>query len=126
MNFMGNGKFKWNLRDNRLLPPFFLSIVIIEAVILIPSYHNYERDLLLRLEQVGRASIVSAFLAHKTPNDRKMSALERAIVRDREVAGGRLYHPNGSIIGNWQCASQTKKSTLSQRLPSIACSNPLI
>ena len=53
----------------RLLPPFFLSIVIIEAVILIPSYHNYERDLLLRLEQVGRASIVSAFLAHETPND---------------------------------------------------------
>ena len=72
MNFMGNGKFKWNLRDNlasKVAAAVFLSIVIIEAVILIPSYHNYERDLLLRLEQVGRASIVSAFLAHETPND---------------------------------------------------------
>ena len=52
---MGNGKLKWNLRDNlasKVAAAVFLSIVIIEAVILIPSYHNYERDLLLRLEQV--------------------------------------------------------------------------
>ena len=27
---------------------------------------------------------------------------------------------------NWLCASQTQKTILSQRLPSIACSNPLI
>ena len=101
---MGYGKFKWSLRDNlasKVAAAVFLSIVIIEAVILIPSYHNYERDLLLRLEQVGRASIVSAFLAQETPNKRNLSALERAIVREKEVAGGRLYHPNGSIIGEF-------------------------
>jgi len=32
-------------------------IVVIEAVILIPSYVNYERDLLKRLEDVGLAAV---------------------------------------------------------------------
>lgn len=94
----------WDLRNNlasKVAAAVFLSIVIIEAVILIPSYLNYERDLLLRLEQVGRASIISAFLAHETPNAGEMPAIERAIIREREVAGGRLYHPNGSVIGKF-------------------------
>ncbi len=32
-----------------------LSILAIEGAILIPSYWNYERDLLLRVESTGRA-----------------------------------------------------------------------
>ena len=40
------------------------SILLIEGAILVPSYRNYERDLLLRLEQVGGA-IVGASLRGK-------------------------------------------------------------
>ena len=44
-------------------------------------------------------------------------------------AGGSLtwhWMCRSYLPGNWRCASLTQKSTLSQRLQSITCSNPLI
>ena len=38
-----------------------LSILAIEGAILIPSYWNYERDLLLRLESTGRAELLATY-----------------------------------------------------------------
>ena len=49
---MGQMVENWNLKGNlsaKVAAAVFLSIVVIEAVILIPSYLNYERDLLFRL-----------------------------------------------------------------------------
>ena len=90
MNFMGHAATRWGFRVNlaiKVTAAVFLSIIIIEAVILIPSYLNYERDLLLRLEQVGRASMVSAYMAHEAPSDKELLDIGRAIIRAGEGAG---------------------------------------
>ena len=39
------------------------SILLIEGAILVPSYRNYERDLLVRLAQVGGAVVGGAVVA---------------------------------------------------------------
>ncbi|MDP6704989.1 MAG: ATP-binding protein [Alphaproteobacteria bacterium] len=75
----------------------FLSILTVEAAILIPSYKNYEGDLLKRLEEVGRAGVIAAIhhLADAPSSDRlgtESRALGGTWVRGIAVYddGGRL------------------------------------
>ena len=99
-----NKLFGRTLRNNlisKVTAAVFLSIVIIEAVILIPSYLNYERDLLLRLEQVGRASLVSGYMTHETPSNEEILGFGRNIIRDNEVIGGSVYDSNGTFVGSF-------------------------
>ncbi len=38
-----------------------VSIILVEAAILVPSYRGYERDLLSKLQESGRATVTSGF-----------------------------------------------------------------
>ncbi|MBT3307673.1 MAG: hypothetical protein HN377_14490 [Alphaproteobacteria bacterium] len=97
-----DAKWKFDRKlSTKVAAAVFLSIVIIEAVILIPSYRNYERDLLLRLEQVGRASVVSAYKTLDNLGQHDLGALGKAVLRQGEIMGGRFFQPNGQILGEF-------------------------
>ncbi|MCH7794826.1 MAG: PAS domain S-box protein [Proteobacteria bacterium] len=77
----------------------FLSILTIEAAILIPSYKNYERDLLLRLEDSGMMAVKAGFLFQAHSTDRNLLIAGKVLVRSSILAGAALYHPDGRLIG---------------------------
>jgi len=78
----------------------FLSILAIEAAILVPSYQDYERDLRDRLEQVTLAVVASGYRGMGT-------APPRAILRRGEslvggwLRGGAVYGRRGELIGSF-------------------------
>ncbi len=79
----------------------FLSIVAIEAAILVPSYRNYERDLLQRLEDTSHAAILAAFNLHGHARHRDLLILGRALTRMTDIRGGALYTAEGDEIGKF-------------------------
>ena len=85
-----------------------LSILAIEAAILIPSYKNYERDLLLRLESAGRAEITATYRSTGHSRERDLLIMGRVLIRtsgaqidSSHVRGGRLHRADGSLIGSF-------------------------
>ncbi|MCH8155106.1 MAG: hypothetical protein IH786_07555 [Proteobacteria bacterium] len=56
-----------------------LSVLAIEGAILIPSYWNYERDLLLRLESSGRAEILATHQDAEFAGESDLPRLERLL-----------------------------------------------
>ncbi|PIW26482.1 MAG: hypothetical protein COW30_14740 [Rhodospirillales bacterium CG15_BIG_FIL_POST_REV_8_21_14_020_66_15] len=77
-----------------------VSLVAVEALILVPSYFRLERDLLLRQEAVGRATIVATFRTQSHASTRDLVTFGRLLVRDKAIAGGTFYtHANQKIVG---------------------------
>ncbi len=94
----------------------FLSIIAVEAAVLVPSYRNYERDLLLRLESAGRAEIRATYRGNAHARERDLLTLGRLLtqgsragtdrisdapIESSHVRGGRLHRPDGSLIGSF-------------------------
>lgn len=78
-----------------------LSILTIEAAILVPSYGNFERDLLRRLEHVALAIVTASYRSHGHSDARQLLLAGRLLGRADEIAGGKLYHPDGRFIGQF-------------------------
>ncbi len=78
-----------------------ISILVIEGAILVPSYRNYERDLLLRLEHVGGAIVGAALRDKGHQSDRNVLLAARLILAAPEIAGGAVYRPGGAVIGSF-------------------------
>ena len=76
-----------------------VSILIIEGAILVPSYRNYERDLLLRLEHVGKAIVGAAMRSQGHGSKRQLLMAARLMVTLPQVAGGVIYGKDGNSIG---------------------------
>ncbi len=83
-----------------------ISILLIEGAILVPSYLNYERDLLLRLEQVGGAIVSAAMRGKGHHGDRKIMNAARLMLASEEFAGGAVYRLDGKPIGTFGEASE--------------------
>ncbi|TGG93312.1 bifunctional diguanylate cyclase/phosphodiesterase [Natronospirillum operosum] len=93
---------KWNLQGVWrcrlcwwLTGAVFASIVIIEAIILAPSYVNYERDLLQSLNQAGQQATRAALPA---AGDMPEAALDSLVGRTL-VRGIVLHHGAGEVAG---------------------------
>ena len=79
----------------------FAAIFLIEAAILVPSYHNQEHNLLNRLNQVGRTMVISAsyyFLSHAS---KEFVALLDEVTQGTELAGGAVYDADGELVGTF-------------------------
>ncbi len=76
-----------------------ISILLVEGAILVPSYRNYERDLLLRLEQVGRAVISSALRGKGHHSDRDILLAARLMLAAPEIVGGAVHGEDDRLIG---------------------------
>ena len=77
------------------------SILLIEGAILVPSYRNYERDLLLRLEQVGGAIVGASLRGKGHQSARNILLAARLMLVAPEIAGGIIQAPDGRIIGTF-------------------------
>ena len=78
-----------------------LSILVVEAAILVPSYRNYERDLLDRLDNVGRTEILTLFRSNAQAAPDELLAKSEALIRSGSVRGGTLYAKNGAWQGEF-------------------------
>ncbi len=79
----------------------FVAIVTVEAVILMPSYRSYERDLLRRIESVGRALIGAEFRHVDGDDPADLAARLRGATGGSELVGVALYRPDGAKIGEF-------------------------
>jgi len=73
---------------------------------LVPSYLNYERDLLLRQEQVDGAIVSAAMRGKGHHDDRKIINAARLMLASEEFAGGAVYRLDGKPIGTFGEASE--------------------
>ncbi|WP_377477983.1 MAG: adenylate/guanylate cyclase domain-containing protein [Microcoleus anatoxicus] len=79
----------------------FASILVIEAIILVPSYFRREDELLMQLEQVSRATIDSlVFLLKQDISDRLFleNKVKTAIEQSKIILGLSIYMTNGQLI----------------------------
>ncbi len=80
----------------RITLAVFFAIFAVEAAILIPSYQNYERDLLARLNEVGRTAMSTALALHSNSNAKDMLLLGVGLTRISNVRGGAIYFGKGA------------------------------
>ena len=77
----------------------FLAILAIEAAILIPSYKNYERDLLARLSDTGLAAISGGFRTNANASHRDLLIAARLVLDERRIRGAAIYGMESEPIG---------------------------
>ena len=87
------------------------SILLIEGAILVPSYRNYERDLLVRLAQVGGAVVGAGLRNDHHDGADDIIAAGRLMLMAPEIAGGAIYAPDGRLIGTFGEAPALKPSS---------------
>lgn len=80
----------------------FLSILLIEAILLVPSVYRREQELLQHLQALSsaRASGLLADNQVRLEEQVLLSELQR-ILQDRNVLGGALYQTNGKLVGQF-------------------------
>ena len=85
----------------RVAAAVFASIIIVEALILILSYHSYERDLLVRLDDVERTALISGFLLQAHGSPRNLLITGRILSQHTNLRGATLYSADGALIGSF-------------------------
>ncbi|MFQ5535589.1 MAG: PAS domain S-box protein [Sphingomonadales bacterium] len=85
----------------RVVAAVFVSIIIIEAAILVPSYKNYERDLLIRLDDVERTALTSAYLLQAHGSPRNLLITGKILTRHTNLRGATIYALDGTEIGSF-------------------------
>ncbi|WP_151703028.1 putative bifunctional diguanylate cyclase/phosphodiesterase [Nitrincola alkalilacustris] len=81
----------------RVTAAVFLSILFIEAAILIPSYVNYERDRLLAIAESGRQVIKATLGAQEMPTEKAFHQLS-TMPGTALITGTRLYSGDGTLL----------------------------
>ena len=94
-------RWLWSAALGVALFSVMLAIVVIEAIILVPSYHNYKRDLLARLEHAGRAAITAGFALNGHFGTRDLMSLGTMLTKGGVVSGGAMYRPGGALMGTF-------------------------
>jgi len=86
----------------------FMSIQIVEAVILVPSYHNFKRDLLARLADTGQTAVITGFQNHvRSILGTGGAEQENPLITGEKISritrfkGGTLYDEDGEKIGSF-------------------------
>lgn len=77
------------------------TVIVVEAAILLPSVRNYERDLLHRLEDVGRLQAISAYRAAGYQDGHDFLLRGGLILTPCGLAGAALYGADGRRIGTF-------------------------
>ena len=80
----------------------FISVILIETLIFIPSYKNREKELLAQLKQVSLARIALIMqIAKPDMTAGELFQLVKKLQDDRTVIGGTLYTSDGEKIGSF-------------------------
>jgi serine phosphatase RsbU (regulator of sigma subunit) len=80
----------------------FLSVVVIEAIVLIPSYHRKKQELLSQLRKVSSAKIaVMMQMTGPEVSARELLNQVRRLQLDPMILGGALYGSDGKKLGTF-------------------------
>lgn len=80
----------------------FVSVIVIEAIILIPSYRNRQKELLGQLEALSRAKVaVITTLAPEGCSDDVLMDYLQVLSRYSIIAGGTVYDRQGQRVGQF-------------------------
>jgi sigma-B regulation protein RsbU (phosphoserine phosphatase) len=78
----------------------FISVLVIEAIILIPSLHNRKKELLTQVQNVTAAKLMVIMQnCAADSSDRKLLDHLTMLSQHNHVVGGALYRPNGGLVG---------------------------
>ncbi|UCD31270.1 MAG: PP2C family protein-serine/threonine phosphatase, partial [Desulfobacterales bacterium] len=80
----------------------FISVIMIEGIILIPSYENRRKELLSQLREVSTAKV--ELLLHdavRGGSDAELIMLFRKLTGNSNILGGRLYRAERNEIGSF-------------------------
>jgi serine phosphatase RsbU (regulator of sigma subunit) len=99
---------KWLLKlstghlSRRIVLWVFVSVIVIETIIFVPSYHNRKKELLDQIREISTAKItIMMKLARQIEtNDELMKHLEQ-LEMDPHILGGTIYEPDGEMIGQF-------------------------
>ena len=80
----------------------FLGIVVIEGIILVPSYFSYRDDQLERIETAGLTAVRSFFsLAGRHAHPGDLPEGVAALIRNTVLKGAAIYHADGKLAGEF-------------------------
>ncbi|NJP07256.1 MAG: response regulator [Chloroflexaceae bacterium] len=100
-----------------------VSILLIEAVIIVPSYLLREQQLLAHLDEIGAAvAMPMVRLAESDKPPEELLVMAEPLIRNTAVVGGAMYHSDGQLIGTfgeppeltfaeWQDTNQMQRSS---------------
>ena len=80
----------------------FISVIVIETLIFIPSFKNREKELLNQLKEVSaaRVALIMQIVAPDASDDILFAHIKQ-LQNDRVVVGGALFKANGEKIGEF-------------------------
>jgi signal transduction histidine kinase len=88
--------------SRRIVLSVFASIVLIEALILLPSIYRRQQELLSQLKEISAAETSGALrmLPAGTTDRQVLARLQQSILNPK-ILGGALYRPNGRLVGTF-------------------------
>jgi len=80
----------------------FISVIVIETIIFIPSYMNRKRELLTQIKDISSAQIalIMKIAPHQLSDEELLDQLEKLYVHHL-IIGGTLYRPDGAAAGSF-------------------------
>jgi PAS domain S-box-containing protein len=105
-NSLGNlwlGHFLKSRLSRRIILWIFLSIVVIEAILLIPSVYRREQELLNHLKEISAAEASGIVRPEELAMADPQQLLNqlKALMENPVVQGGALYQANGELVGTF-------------------------
>lgn len=80
----------------------FISVILIETLIFIPSYKNHEKELLTQVKEVSAARIALIMqIANPDSTESEIFEFVKKLQDDKMVIGGALYRADGASIGTF-------------------------
>lgn len=96
----------------------FLSVLVIEAIILVPSLYNRKRELLAHTQEVTAAKLMVIMQnAAEGSTDRQLLENLGMLSQHNHVIGGALYRSDGSLVGVFGESPELNFSELPVDLP---------
>ncbi len=88
--------------SRRIVLWVFISVIVIETIILIPSLKKRENELLAQLKEVSATGIsVIIQLADPRITDQKLLSQIKKLQKHHRINGGVLYRPDGKEVGTF-------------------------
>ena len=100
MSFKDLFRFPASRLSRRIAFWVFISVIVIETLIFIPSYKNYEIELLSQLKEISAARVALIMkIAKPDASDSELFQHVKELQDNELVVGGVLYRSDGEKVG---------------------------
>jgi serine phosphatase RsbU (regulator of sigma subunit) len=88
--------------SRRIVLWVFISVILIETLIFIPSFKNREKELLSQLKEISAARVALVMqIAKPEASDDELFQHVKKLQNDKMVIGGALYRSDGEKVGSF-------------------------